>query len=226
MGVIIPVSVFYIVIFLRRMFGFVCVLFAHPCQDCPVVKKKKSNFCLFSCQTTSSCWLHHRAQSVRSRVPPAAVWQVRWSELQAYLPLVTMFLWTINLQQWLVVFYMTQSCCWPIFPVRTKTLPCHRQSSETCFASVPTCHGVPKSTWLSQPQTRATSLGKATAVSGRKYLTQLWLSFHDSKHAHDIHWSALCSEMCLLHSLKVTQMSIPSQTGSLHTLTSTVAWST
>lgn len=55
--------------------------------------------------------------------------------------------------------------------LRTKTLPCHQLSLGTCFACVLTCHGVRRSTWLSQQQTRATSLTMVTVVSGRKFLT-------------------------------------------------------
>lgn len=38
----------------------------------------RMNNCFF--QTAGSCWLHHRAQSFRSRVPAAAIWQVWWSK--------------------------------------------------------------------------------------------------------------------------------------------------
>lgn len=64
---------------------------------------------------------------------------------------------------------------WTVFPLRTKTLHCHRQSLGTCSASVLTCHGVQRSTWLFQPPRRATYLNKATFVSGRKYCHCEWL---------------------------------------------------
>lgn len=70
-----------------------------------------------------------------------------------------------------------------VLSLRTKTLPCRRQSWRTCSAFVPTCPGVLKSTWLSQPQTRATSLVTVTFVSGRKYLARLLMNLHGTKHA-------------------------------------------
>lgn len=38
----------------------------------------------FPAQTAGSRWLHHRAQSFRSRVPAAAVWQVRWRKCSCF----------------------------------------------------------------------------------------------------------------------------------------------
>lgn len=80
-------------------------------------------------------------------------------------PLDAKFLWGIFAHCYLVLKKRSAS------HLRTKTLPCHQLSLGTCFASVLTCHGVQRSTWLSQRQTRATSLTMVTVVSGRKYLT-------------------------------------------------------
>lgn len=161
-------------------------------------------FLCFYCQTTGSHWLHHRTQSFRLPVPPAAVWQIWWSKLDLN------FLWSLYHTGLLsgvdikVMFYMywgnatwfsskylncfkfrvlALSCVlqnllnsrlfpgfkkWSVFHLRTRTLPCHPQSWGTCFVFALTCHGVQRSTQLSQSRMRATSLIVATFVSGRK----------------------------------------------------------
>lgn len=83
-----------------------------------------------------------------------------------------------------------------VFSLRTKIPPCHRQSLGICFAYVLTCHGVQRSTWLSQPQTRATSLITATFVSGRKYLMRLLMSLCHCEHALNLHFCALTGNLC------------------------------
>lgn len=85
---------------------------------------------------------------------------------------------------------------WPVFPLRTKTLPCRRQSSGTCFAYVLTCHGGQRSLWLSQPQTRATSLITATFVSGRKYLMWFLVVLCNYKHSLVLHFYAPTVNVC------------------------------
>lgn len=85
----------------------------------------------------------------------------------------------------------TQMCWWlpfwrsPLPCRRTKTQPCRPPSSRTSSACVPTCHGAPRSTWLSPPQSRATSPTSATAVSGRTCLTPLASTL--------MRWRARCS---------------------------------
>lgn len=86
-------------------------------------------------------------------------------------------------------------CCktWSLFPFRIRTLLCHRQSWRTCFVFVLTCHGVQRSTCLSRPQMRATSLIMATFVSGRKCVRRLLMTLWDHKHALSLHRYTLAS---------------------------------
>lgn len=88
--------------------------------------------------------------------------------------------------------YILASCSYPVprvedmlsdFPPRIRTLLCHRLSSGTCSVYVLTCHGDQRCTWLSRPQTKATSLITATSVSGRTCLANLWRFLSSDEHA-------------------------------------------
>lgn len=165
---------------------------------------------VFSCQTASSQWLHHRAQFSRLSVPAAAVWQVWWGE-SCCVCVFSFFLSAL----WLFVhqyrLLSPRMWWWSIFCLRgrTKTQLCRPASWKTFSACVPTCRGAPRSTWLSPPRSKATSPTSATAVSGRTCLIPLWT--HSNVFVH-------CCRACAPHAAF--------HTGCLRTLTSTGAWST
>lgn len=127
------------------------------------------DFLFLPCQTESSQRLHHRAQSSRSAVSAAALWQVRRGESRSVPRLFVDECWLLSTRmRWWLLFWQSDFLC-----RRTKTRPCRPPSSRTSSACVPTCRGAPRSTWPSLPRGRATSPTSATAASGRTCLTPL-----------------------------------------------------